>query len=71
MKYYLVKGNMALYKKIGQKTSRFIDVINLFDNSQLELLILTKEQAEQEIKMLDNHFGEYGWVAVEYKEIIE
>lgn len=69
MKYYLFKERkgMALYRTIGNKTSRYLDFFPEKTTENIELMLFeTKEQAQLEIEMLDNHFGEYGWEVKEY-----
>lgn len=68
MKYYLFKNGMALYKETENMVSRYVDYYPEPVSGGVELRLFTKKEAEIEIKMLDNHFGEYGWEIREYKD---
>lgn len=69
MKYYLFKkeSGMALYKEKESKVSRYLDYFPVPISDGIELRLFSKDEAEQEIKILDNHFGEYGWEIKEYE----
>lgn len=71
MKYYLFKEKkgLALYRTTSSKTSRYLDFYPTPLSEEVELIIFDNmEQAQAEIEMLDNHFGEYGWEAKIYEQ---
>ena len=67
MKYYLFRNGMALYRDINSKVSRYLDYFPTPISDGIELRLFSKDEAEQEIKILDNHFGEYSWEIKEYE----